>query len=63
MDKSNNKGGERADATSLSQEEVDAAKYPGVAIDIADDEKVDENLVKERTKALNNNPRNNGKII
>ena len=32
--------------------------YPGVAINNADDEKVDKNLVKERTKTLNNNPRN-----
>lgn len=33
--------------------------YPGVAINNADDEKVDKDLVKERTKTLNNNPRNN----
>ena len=32
--------------------------YPGVAIDTSDGEKVDNKLVKERTRALNNNPRN-----
>lgn len=31
---------------------------PGVAIDASDTEKVDATLVKERTKTLNNNPRN-----
>ncbi len=30
---------------------------PGVAVDVADDETVDTDLVKERTKTLNNNPR------
>lgn len=33
--------------------------YPGVAIDLADDNKVTEKLEKERTQTLNNNPRNN----
>ena len=33
--------------------------FPGVSVDIADDEKVSNKLVKERTKTLNNNPRNN----
>ncbi len=32
---------------------------PGAAIDAADDDKVDDCMVKERTKTLNNNPRNN----
>lgn len=36
----------------------DAIKYAGVAVDVADDEKVDASLVKEETKELNNNPRN-----
>ncbi len=31
--------------------------YPGVAVDAADKEKVDKELVKERTATLNNNPR------
>lgn len=34
-------------------------KYPGVAVNIGDDEKVNESLEKERTCTLNNNPRNN----
>lgn len=33
-------------------------KYPGAAIDAADDERVDKKLEKERTETLNNNPRN-----
>lgn len=33
--------------------------YQGVNIDIADDEKVNEHLVEQETKELNNNPRNN----
>lgn len=36
-----------------------AAGYPGVAIDEADDNRVNQPLVDERTKTLNNNPRNN----
>lgn len=36
-----------------------ADKFPGVAVDIANDEMVSKKLVKERTKTLNNNPRNN----
>ncbi|MDE6854418.1 MAG: hypothetical protein K2J38_05115 [Muribaculaceae bacterium] len=36
-----------------------ARKYPGVAIDVADDEKTSPELVKERTCTQNNNPRNN----
>lgn len=32
--------------------------YPGVAINIADKDKVDSQLEKERTCTLNNNPRN-----
>lgn len=31
--------------------------YPGADINAADDNKVDEKLVEERTKTLNNNPR------
>lgn len=33
-------------------------QYPGVAVNEADDGKVDKELVKERTRTLNNNPRN-----
>lgn len=36
----------------------DAQKYRGVAIDIADDDKCTENLVDKDVKELNNNPRN-----
>lgn len=36
-----------------------AESYPGVAVDIADDNTVDEKLVAERTDVLGNNPRNN----
>lgn len=31
---------------------------PGVEINVADNDKVNKELVKERTKTLNNNPRN-----
>lgn len=34
-------------------------KYPGVAIDRADDDRVDPQDVKCETRYLNNNPRNN----
>lgn len=33
-------------------------KYPGAAIDAADDNKVSEKLVDEQTSMLNDNPRN-----
>lgn len=40
-------------------EQVKAVEdYPGVAINKSDDNKVDSQLVKERTNTLNNNPRN-----
>lgn len=32
--------------------------YPGVATDVADDNKVNETLVAEETDMMNNNPRN-----
>ncbi|MCM1518338.1 MAG: hypothetical protein NC117_06840 [Pseudoflavonifractor sp.] len=38
-----------------------AASMPGVAVDIADDEKVTPSAVKQYTKELNNNPRNHEK--
>lgn len=34
-------------------------RYPGVAIDRADDDKVNPALIKERTHILGNNPRDN----
>ncbi len=33
-------------------------EFPGAAINEADDNKVDKKLIKERTKTINNNPRN-----
>ncbi len=33
--------------------------YPGADINVADNEKVTERLERERTKTLNNNPRDN----
>lgn len=30
--------------------------YPGMAVDVADKEKVDPKMVKQRTKTLNDNP-------
>lgn len=35
------------------------AEYPGAAVDTGDKDKVNPQLVKERTCTLNNNPRNN----
>ena len=44
----------------LTEEQVNAAnEYAGGAINIADDEKVSAELVKDRIKVENNNPRNN----
>lgn len=37
-----------------------ADKYAGVAVNMADREKVSEKLVKEATCEMNNNPRNHG---
>lgn len=36
----------------------DALDYSGVAVNDGDDGKCDSQLIKERTKTLNNNPRN-----
>ncbi|MCM1349123.1 MAG: hypothetical protein NC338_06880 [Firmicutes bacterium] len=41
--------------TTVSADAID--EYPGVAVNKADDGKVDKKLVKERTCTLNNNPR------
>lgn len=42
-----------------TQKDIDAAidRYPGMAV--KNDDKVNARLVNERTRALNNNPRNN----
>ena len=36
----------------------DAGRYPGVAVNSADNNKTERTLEKERTATLNNNPRN-----
>lgn len=41
------------------EETIGARDYAGVAINIADNDKVSEKLVKDRVKVENNNPRNN----
>ena len=44
----------------LTSSQVKAAdRYPGASIDIADNEKVDSKLVRDRVKTENNNPQNN----
>ena len=40
-------------------EEKGLKKDPGVAYDIADEEKVNSKMVKDQIKIQNNNPRNN----
>lgn len=35
-----------------------ADQYPGIAVNVSDQEKDTDKLVKERTRTLNNNPRN-----
>lgn len=45
--------------SSEEKSELEARKdYPGAAVNEADRDKVSEKLVDERTKDLNNNPRN-----
>lgn len=45
--------------TKVTEAEVKSVdRYAGASVDIADDETVDTALVKERTKTLNDNPRN-----
>lgn len=48
-------GGKKKTAT----QDKPAEAYPGTAVDIADDEKVTPEMVKQQTKILDNNPRNN----
>lgn len=50
---------EHNDNTKNAVREHAQENYPGAAIDRADDDKVDAELVKERTRTLNCNPRNN----
>lgn len=39
--------------------EIAIHDYPGMAVDVADKEKVGPKMVKQRTKTLNDNPRDN----
>lgn len=50
----------KTEKTTPTQAEKDHAadKYPGAAIDRADDGKVSQKTIDERTRTLNNNPRN-----
>lgn len=44
---------------------IDSAEkdYPGAAVNKADNEEVNKELVDERTTTLNYNPRNEGKLV
>lgn len=52
---------EKYNKDSLDNQVADesADNYPGAAVNIADDCKVDSEMVKEDVKNLNNNPRSN----
>lgn len=49
----------KCDSKPYSKKTARCAYYIGEAINIADNDKVTPELVKQRTKAQNNNPRNN----
>lgn len=49
---------EAKDSKKITEVAEDTLEFPGVAINVGDDEKEDKDLVKERTSTLNNNPRN-----
>lgn len=49
--------------TEKKTEVKETEKYPGVAVDVADDDKVTEKAVKQDVKKLGNNPRNNDKLV
>lgn len=48
----------KCDSKPSSKKTVHHAYYIGEAINVADNDKVTPELVKQRTKAQNNNPRN-----
>lgn len=50
----------KIDKTQLENAEK---KYPGAEVNSADNDADTPKLVDERTKALNNNPRNEGKLV
>lgn len=53
---------DKADDSARKIENV-VDSLPGVAVDKADEDRVSPALVKERTKTLNNNPRNNDAAV
>ncbi|MDE6306610.1 MAG: hypothetical protein K2L90_08495 [Muribaculaceae bacterium] len=55
MNAKHNKSGSECSA---GKKVKDVEQYPGISVNCADDNAVDPKLVKERTKTLNNNPRN-----
>lgn len=55
MTAKHNKSGSKC---SVGKNANDVEQYPGMSVNCADDNTVDPKLVKERTKTLNNNPRN-----
>lgn len=49
----------KAKAEAAARQKVqDALNYSGIAVNEADNDEVDGELVRERTRTLNNNPRN-----
>lgn len=48
----------KKDNASVEKHEHAINEYPGTSVDVADCENVTKAEVKERTKTLNNNPRN-----
>ncbi|MDE7142503.1 MAG: hypothetical protein K2O33_06405 [Muribaculaceae bacterium] len=64
MDKNGTKrcgcGSRKTDKASAEKHSHAINNYPGTSVDVADCEHVTPSEVKERTKTLNNNPRNSG---
>ncbi len=50
---------DKKDKVTEQQETAAEKQYPGAAIDYADDERENTEMVKDDVKSLNNNPRNN----
>lgn len=48
----------KPDELNKKQQEEAADKFPGVSVDIADDEKATDCLERQDTRILNNNPNN-----
>ncbi len=47
----------------IKDKAYDVDRFPGASTDVADDEKVEKNAVKRDVKELNDNPRDNGKLV